>query len=63
MRVLKKLIRGLKQAQAIPGQEPAALAARAQELDGYEHVTLRSASVSIASMASGDAPHAANGPA
>ena len=36
MKKLKKLIRGLKQAQAIPGQEPAALAARSQELDGYE---------------------------
>ena len=36
MRQLKKLIQGLKQAQAIPNQEPAALAARALEIDGYE---------------------------
>ena len=33
---LKKLIRGLKKAQAVPGQDAAALAARAQEIDGYE---------------------------
>ena len=33
---LKKVINGLKRAQSIPGQEPAALARRAQELDGYE---------------------------
>ena len=33
---LKKIIGGLKRAQSIPGQDPAALAARAQELDGYE---------------------------
>ena len=36
VRQLKKMIRGLKQAQAIPGQVPADLAARAQQLDGYE---------------------------
>jgi hypothetical protein len=36
VRKLKKLIRGLKTAQAVPGQAPAELAARAQELDGYE---------------------------
>ena len=30
------MIRGLKQAQAISGQEPTALAARAQQLDRYE---------------------------
>jgi hypothetical protein len=30
------MIRGLQQAQAIPGQEAAALAARAQQLSGYE---------------------------
>ena len=36
VRQLRKQIRGLKAAQAIPGQEPAALAARAQEIDGLE---------------------------
>ena len=36
MRELKKLIRGLKKAQSVPGQEAAALAARAQQIDGYE---------------------------
>ena len=36
VRALKKMIRGLQQAQAIPGQEAAALAARAQQLSGYE---------------------------
>ena len=36
VRQLKKLIRGLRAAQVIPGQEPPALAARAQELAGYE---------------------------
>ena len=33
---LKRLISGLKAAQAVPGQEPAAKTARAQELDGAE---------------------------
>ena len=36
VRALKKLIRGLKMAQSVPGQEAAALAARAQQIDGYE---------------------------
>ena len=36
VRQLRKQIRGLRAAQAIPGQEPAALAARAQEIDGLE---------------------------
>ena len=34
---LKRLISGLKTAQAVPNQEPAAKAARAQELDGAEY--------------------------
>ena len=33
---LKKQIRGLKAAQAIPGQQPSELAARAQQIDGLE---------------------------
>ena len=33
---LKKQIRGLKAAQAIPGQAPSELAARAQQIDGLE---------------------------
>ena len=36
VRQLKKLLRQLKSAQAQPGQEPAALAARAFEIEGYE---------------------------
>ena len=36
VKALKKQIRGLKAAQAIPGQEPSAMAARAQQIDGLE---------------------------
>ena len=36
VKALKKQIRGLKAAQAIPGQEPLALATRALLLDGFE---------------------------
>ena len=36
MKQLKKLTSGLKTAQAVPGQDPAALAMRAITLDGYE---------------------------
>ena len=34
---VKRLINGLKTAQAVPGQEPAAKALHAQELDGAEY--------------------------
>ena len=34
VKALKKQARGLKAAQAIPGQEPSAMAARAQQIDG-----------------------------
>ena len=33
---MKRQARGLKAAQAIPGQEPSAMAARAQQIDGLE---------------------------
>ena len=36
VRAMMKQLRGLKAAQAIPGQEPSALAARAQQMDGLE---------------------------
>ena len=36
IKALKRDIRGLRVAQSIPGQEPSALAARAQQIDGLE---------------------------
>ena len=37
LRAMMKQLRGLRAAQAIPGQEPSALAARAQQMDGLEY--------------------------
>jgi uncharacterized protein (DUF3084 family) len=36
VKALKKQVRGLKAAQAVPGQEPSAMATRAQQIDGLE---------------------------
>ena len=36
VKALKRQLRGLKAAQSITGQEPAAMAARAQQMDGVE---------------------------
>lgn len=55
VKAAKKQLRGLRAAQIIPGQEPSALAARAQQIDGLECERSTSASVNSGSMASGRA--------